>query len=144
MIVCIDTNTLIQGRNPRHRCFLILEAIVFGRISWAVSNRILMEYQEVVSRTSGLGAWLDLARLIELIELTSGSLVRISPHFQFNVISADPDDNAFTDCAIAANADFIIAEDAHFLPLANAGYRPQPVTPAVFIKMYGGLLVKDL
>jgi len=82
MIVCVDTNTLIQGRNPGHRCFPILEAIVFGRISWAVSNRILTEYQEVVSRTSGPGAWLDLARLMELIDLTSGNLIRISPHFQ--------------------------------------------------------------
>ena len=140
MTVCIDTNTLIQGRNPRHRCFPILEAVVFGRISWAVSNRILMEYQEVVSRTSGPAAWLDLARLMELIELTSGNLVRISPHFQFNVISADPDDNAITDCAIAANADYVITEDAHFLPLTNAGYRPQPVTPAVFLERYGALL----
>lgn len=140
MIVCIDTNTLIQGRIPGHRCFSILEAVVFGRIIWAVSNRILMEYQEIVSRTSGLGAWLDLARLMELIELTSRNLVRISPHFQFNVISADPDDNAFTDCAIAANADYSITEDAHFLLLANAGYRPQPVTPAAFIERYGGLL----
>jgi len=141
MTVCIDTNTLIQGRNPRHRCFPILEAVVFGRISWAVSNRILMEYQEVLSRTSGPSAWLDLARLMELIELTSGNLARISPHFQFNVISADPDDNAFTDCAIAANADYVITDDAHFLPLTNAGYRPQPVTPAVFLERYGALLV---
>jgi predicted nucleic acid-binding protein len=75
---------------------------------------------------------------MELIELTSGNLIRISPHFQFHVISADPDDNAFTDCAIAANADYFITEDAHSLPLANAGYRPQPVTPAVFIERHGG------
>jgi predicted nucleic acid-binding protein len=77
---------------------------------------------------------------MELIELTSGNLIRISPHFQFHVISADPDDNAFTDCAIAANADYVITEDTHFLPLANAGYRPQPVTPAVFIERHGGIL----
>ena len=131
MIVCIDTNTLIQGRKPGHRCFPILEAIVFGRISWAVSNRILTEYQEVISRTSGPSAWQDLARLMELIELTSGNLVRISPHFQFNVISADPDDNAFTDCAIAANADYLITEDAHFLPLSNAGTPPIAGIPKV-------------
>ena len=33
MIVCIDTNTLVQGRNPGQRCFPILEAIMFGRTS---------------------------------------------------------------------------------------------------------------
>jgi putative PIN family toxin of toxin-antitoxin system len=141
MIVWIDANTLTQGRNPGHRCFPILDAIVFGRITWAVSNRILMEYQEVLSRTSGLAAWADMARLMELVELTTGSILWISPHFQFNVISADPDDNAFTDCAIAAGADYVIIEDIHFSPLTNAGYRPQPLTPAVFIERHGSLLM---
>ena len=80
-----------------------------------------MEDKEIVSRTSGLGAWLNLARLMELIELTSGNLIRISPHFQCNVISTDPDDRAFTDCAIAANADYIITEDAK--QRVSAGWR---------------------
>jgi predicted nucleic acid-binding protein len=44
----------------------------------------------------------------------------------------DPDDNAFTDCSIAAHADYVITEDHHFTPLANAGYKPQPITPSAF------------
>lgn len=51
----------------------------------------------------------------------------------------DPDDNAFTDCAITAGADCIITDDAHFAPLANAGYKPQPITPAEFIERYRGI-----
>ena len=43
MIVCIDTNTLIQGRVPKHRYFPILDAVVAGRLHWAISNRILAE-----------------------------------------------------------------------------------------------------
>lgn len=31
-----------------------------------------------------------------------------------NLIIADPDDNKFVDCAIAANARFIVTEDHHF------------------------------
>ncbi|WP_338400493.1 PIN domain-containing protein [Palleniella muris] len=30
------------------------------------------------------------------------------------IITADVDDNKFVDCAIAANARFIVSEDAHF------------------------------
>lgn len=52
-----------------------------------------------------------------------------------------PDDNAFTDCAIAAHADYVITEDRHFAPLANAGYKPQPITPEAFIERYRGVHV---
>jgi predicted nucleic acid-binding protein len=37
------------------------------------------------------------------------------------------------DCAIAANADFIITNDSDYAPLANAGYKPQPISPEEFM-----------
>jgi len=33
------------------------------------------------------------------------------------LIDQDPDDNKFVDCAIIANADFIVSEDSHFAVL---------------------------
>jgi uncharacterized protein len=48
--------------------------------------------------------------------------------------SADRDDDKFADCAITANADFIVTSDAHFRVLAGSGYRPQPITPEMFIE----------
>jgi len=71
----------------------------------------------------------------------SGNLLIVSPHFQFHIIGDDPEDNAFTDCAIAAHADFVITEDRHFAALASAGYKPQPITPAAFIERYRGVHV---
>ena len=140
MTVCIDTNTLLQGRVPAHRYFPILDGIVAGRLAWAVSNRVLTEYAEILTRMSGPGAWASLSRLIDLID-ASGNLISISPHFQFRIIGDDPDDNGFTDCAIAAHADCVITEDRHFAPLANAGYKPQPITPQAFIERYRGIHV---
>ena len=32
----------------------------------------------------------------------------------FNLISVDPDDNKFVDCAVAANAKFVVTDDGHF------------------------------
>jgi len=52
-----------------------------------------------------------------------------------------PMTNAFTDCAIAAHADYVITDDRHFAPLANAGYKPQPITPQAFIEQYHGIHV---
>ncbi|HRQ87856.1 MAG TPA: putative toxin-antitoxin system toxin component, PIN family [Bacteroidia bacterium] len=139
MTVCIDTNTLVQARVPTHPHSPILEAAVFGRIHWAISNRILTEYEEIICRCAGHHEWSRLLRLIELADAITGSVVWISPHYQFHVIGTDPDDNAFTDCAIAAHADYVITEDKHFAPLADAGYKPQPITPHEFIAKHGGM-----
>lgn len=140
MKVCLDTNVVLQARLPRHRYFPILDAIVQGRMTWVVSNRVMTEYEEIVSSSAGPRAWQHLSLLIELID-RSGDLHQVSPHYQFRVISADPDDNAFTDCAIAAHADYVITDDGHFTPLANAGYKPQPITPDDFIAKYRGIHV---
>ena len=39
---------------------------------------------------------------------------RIDPYFHWNLITADPDDNKFVDCAFAANATYIVSDDTHY------------------------------
>ena len=77
-----------------------------------------------------------MARLMDLAELTSGNLVRVTPSFQFHVVTDDPDDNIFADCAITAGADYLITEDRHFARLGNAGYKTQPIKPREFIARF--------
>jgi len=38
----------------------------------------------------------------------------ITPHYRWNIIQKDEDDNKFIDCAIAGNADFIVTDDNDF------------------------------
>jgi len=140
MIVCIDTNVLLQARAKSHPYHCILRGCALGSMSWAVSNRILTEYREMVTTVNDVAAWGRVAHLLDLIDLT-GTLIMVSPHYHFDVIGDDPDDNAFTDCAIAIHADYVITEDRHFAPLANAGYKPQPITPTEFIERYRGSYV---
>jgi predicted nucleic acid-binding protein len=45
-----------------------------------------------------------------------------SPHFHFNLITTDPDDNKFVDCAIQANARYIVTNDHHFDVLRNVSF----------------------
>jgi predicted nucleic acid-binding protein len=106
------------------------------RITWAVSTELLLEYEEVLTRMSGPARWRRLARLMDLAELTSGNLLRVTPSFHFQIITSDPDDNIFTDCAVTASADYLITEDQHFAALRNAGYKPQPITPGEFISKF--------
>ena len=136
MIICLDTNVVLQARARGHAYFPILDAWVAGKFTLAVSTGILLEYEEVIARMSGREHWHKFARLMDYVELTTRALLRVTPHYHFQVINHDPDDNIFTDCAITARADYIVTEDRHFAPLATAGYHPQPITPAEFISKH--------
>jgi putative PIN family toxin of toxin-antitoxin system len=93
-----------------------------------VSTAILLEYEEVVTRLSGRERWNQIAALFDQLEALHGTIRRIDPTFRFNVITADPDDNKFVDCAIAAQAEFVVTDDQHFSPLATSGCAPKVVT----------------
>ena len=41
----------------------------------------------------------------------------MDPHFRMGIITADPDDNKFVDCAFAAGADYLVSEDNGFRKL---------------------------
>lgn len=101
-----------------------------------LSTDILTEYQEVIIRQSGRTRWQALERLLDLAAAYAGNLRHVAPSFFFRTISADRDDDKFADCAITANADFIVTSDAHFLPLVGSGYKPQPVILEEFIARY--------
>jgi len=59
----------------------------------------------------------------ELEKFTANrNIIFYIPEFKWNFITADPDDNKFVDCAIAANADYIITNDAHFNILKNIAF----------------------
>ena len=46
----------------------------------------------------------------------------VTPFYHFELITADHDDNKFVDCAIAANATFIVSDDKHFKRLQQITY----------------------
>ena len=135
MTVCLDTNVFLQifGRKqPFHRIF---QELMDGRLTLAVSNEILLEYEEVTVKLSGTERWRQVVRLLELLAQLCNNVKQIEPSYRFGVITDDPDDNKFSDCAIAASADFVVTEDAHFAKLKHAGYKPKPITPQAFIEL---------
>ena len=136
MTVCLDTGVFLQIFGRKQPFHPILPALLDGRITLAVSTEILLEYQEIITRLSGTERWRDVAALLELLSQLHGIIRHIEPQFRFNVISIDPDDNKFCDCAIAAEANFMVAEDNHFDVLKSAGYKPKPVKPDEFIRPY--------
>ena len=136
MIVCIDTNVLLQAAKAGHAYEIIMQGWLSRRYQRAVSTSILAEYRELITHRSGVRRWRELERVLDLADRLGGLLIHSTPHYQFHIITADPDDNKFTDCAITANADYVITNDTHFNALATAGYKPQPITPEEFIRRH--------
>jgi putative PIN family toxin of toxin-antitoxin system len=93
----------------------VWEAFLSEKYAICVSNEIIFEYMEILSqKVSATFA----ANIVGAI-LKSNCVKLISPSFHFNLITQDPDDNKFVDCAIIANADFIVSDDSHFKALEN-------------------------
>ena len=48
--------------------------------------------------------------------------IEVEDYYKMQLITADPDDNKFVDCAFAANARYIVSEDHHYDLLRNIDY----------------------
>ena len=135
MIVVVDTNAVLGAFTEGHAHRPLLDAWLEGRLTWAVSTEILLEYEEILARCSGRERAAKGLRLIDTMA-DAGLCRRIVPHFHWRLISADSDDDKFADCAIAAEAEWIITEDAHFNAMKGSGHKPRPITPAEFIARF--------
>lgn len=47
---------------------------------------------------------------------------QINVFYSFNLIPDDPDDNKFVDCAVAANAHYLVSNDGHYEVLNRVGF----------------------
>lgn len=87
-----------------------MEAFLQGDYTLCVSNEILEEYVEVLTRNINV----RVAEAVVYAILTRWNVRKLDPHYRFHLIKADEDDNKFVDCAIAGNARYIVTEDHHF------------------------------
>lgn len=136
MVVCIDTNAVLGMFGRTAPLLALRHGLLAGKFRWALSNEVFLEYQEVVQREMGSAGAERMLRFIELADQARGAILRVAPAFRFHLISADPDDDKFADCAIAAGADWLITGDHHFDVLRDSGYKPQPITAAEFIRRF--------
>lgn len=114
----IDTNSLIQCISKRSRYHDILLSLLDGRNNLCVSNEIIEEYEEILGRN----VTPSFASLAVEVIINSPYTIFISPFYKFQAIIEDPDDNKFVDCAVAANARFLVTEDHHFNVLKNLDF----------------------
>ena len=93
-------NCHIQIVSPRSKYHFLWDSFVRGENTLCVSNEIIEEYVEIMQKLMGYAA----AEYVVKTILNSKFTEMITPFYNFNLIEADPDDNKFVDCAIAAHA----------------------------------------
>ena len=116
--VVIDTNCLIQMMSKRSPYRPIWDAFLAQKFILCVSTEILDEYQEIVEQQTTA----QIAENLVLLILNSINVRYVDPHFRLQLITADPDDNKFVNCAFASGADYIVSEDSHFDVLAHTPF----------------------
>lgn len=136
MLVVVDTNVMISALARQSPIAPLFRAIAKGELRLAITSAIVLEYEEIAAERGGPAFAAMVMHWLSLVSESWSTVQQVHPSYQFRVISDDPDDNKFADCAITANADFIITRDTDYSPLANAGYKPQPITPEEFITRY--------
>lgn len=108
--VVLDTNCLLMSiprKSPYHR---ILEAFLASKYILCVSNEVVLEYEEILTQKVGRVIANNILNAI----LSAPNTVYIHPQKRHHLIEADPDDNKFVDCAIAAKARYIVTQDRHY------------------------------
>ena len=134
--IVLDTNCLLAILSRRGNYFSVWQGLHEGKYTLCVSNEILEEYEEIIcSKTNPIIA----SNVIQML-INSPYVQFVDTYFHFHLIEQDKDDNKFVDCAIAANARFIVSEDAHFKNLKDI---PFPYVEVIRLKEFMDLLQSD-
>jgi predicted nucleic acid-binding protein len=69
--------------------------------------------------------------------LSSHNVEKVIPFYKWNLITTDPEDNKFVDCALNGGADYLVTNDKHFNILKKIDF---PRINVVNIDTFKGIL----
>jgi putative PIN family toxin of toxin-antitoxin system len=118
--IVVDTNVVVSmiGRTSPNRW--IFDKILSGAFLLCISNEILLEYEEILSKQTRPEIASNFVSFLSVFP----NVVHTEVFYNWNLIQADPDDNKFVDCAIASKSFCIVSEDKHFKPYKNNEHPP--------------------
>ena len=133
MKVVLDTNCLLQILGAKSRYAFLLDKFLQEEYALCVSSDILLEYEEILKEKASDTA----SDLFMKIISRSRNVVRKDPYYRLNIIQQDKDDNKFTDCAFACDADVIVTNDNHF---SDAAKSPFPMFRVVSLDCFSDMM----
>lgn len=133
MTVVIDCNILViclTSRSPYHN---IYRSLISGKFILAVITDIVLEYQEIIQQKYGF----DTANAFIALLAELPNVRIINTYYRWQMIVADPDDNKYSDCAVAGQAQYIVTENRHFSALETI---PFPQLKIITVPSFSALL----
>ena len=129
MRVVLDTNVLVSGVFFKGAPFEILQAWHRDQFQLRLSPEIILEYEAVLQRLRDQFPGVDALGILAVV--VSNAEVIDAPPLEEQV-SADPDDDKFIACAVAAGARFLLSGDRDLLDVEAYG-RVRIVKPRAFL-----------
>lgn len=118
MKVVVDTNVFVSSfLNPQGVPRRVIDLWKAGRVTLCLSTPIIAEYAEVLSRF-GLAEGPELKELLDLFAARMHVIFTPKPP-RIALVPEDPADEKVIECAIAADAEFLISGDKHLLTIGT-------------------------
>jgi putative PIN family toxin of toxin-antitoxin system len=127
MNIVLDTNCLLMSLSRRSAYYPVWRDFVDGKYTLCVTNEILAEYEEIL--TQKVGPEIASNVITAILDLPNTQMVQV--YYHLRLITADPDDDKFVDCAFKANARYIVTDDRHYDVLKRT---PFPFIDVIDIK----------
>ena len=110
MNIVLDTNCLLMSLSRRSRYYPVWRDFVDGKYTLCITNEILAEYEEILTKKVGPEITSNIIQAI--LDLPNTRMIQV--YYHLRLITADPDDDKFVDCAFKANAKYIVTEEHHY------------------------------
>ncbi len=118
MKIVLDTNVLLMSLPKLSPYRPIFDNLLNGTYELVLTESIFQEYKEIIGQKTTEEIAENLSELFK--QLKNVKLVKV--YYHWNLIERDPDDNKFVDCAITANAKFLVSNDKHFNSLKRIDF----------------------
>lgn len=105
--IVLDTNVLLVSISSRSHAHWIFQKLIHGEFDLYITNEMLLEYEEVISEKYNDHVAKDVVRTLLKLPNVYQQII----YYHWNLISEDPDDNKFVDCAVSANAHYLVSHD---------------------------------
>jgi len=113
--IVLDTNILSASVSRKSDYYGIFRKFITREYTLCVTTDILQEYEEVIGRHMGK----ETADMVLQIIENAVNVELVTKYYRWRLITIDPDDNKFVDCAVSCNAKYIVSQDKHFNVLKN-------------------------
>ncbi len=118
MRIVLDTNIILASAYHKSKYNIIFESLLDNKFQLYLTTEIYFEYREKLEQIFNT----KMAGLIIGTLKKLPNVLETKIFYNLNLITNDPDDNKFVDCAFAAKVDYLVTNDKHFNVLKETNF----------------------